>query len=298
MDGELGQDDMDKETRNGGEEDGHIEVGCDDSQMEVGGCEGQAKKGKEEMEPWFAEAVAKHPCSYDFRPEEIQQQGQTSSYSTCKQNDPDFNGCLKEALQSAAPLLKNGIPGLVVPSIDPTPFASIKIQQGKKQRPVSVDVEFDNMLVYGMSRGFVDSVEMVPGSYHMKTHLRVDDPMYMIGTYKGDGMVLVLPIKGSGAGNITICKFICLLPRAQNKPLEREGEVYWDIKNFTVKMDVGKIYIQFDNLFNGDKLLGDNMNKFLNESMDLLVEDLKPAIELALAATDMDVARRLFSKVP
>ncbi|XP_049799196.1 protein takeout-like isoform X2 [Schistocerca nitens] len=170
-----------------------------------------------------------------------------SSYKTCKQNDPDFNGCLKEALQSAAPLLKNGIPSLGVPSIDPMPFATIKIQQGNKQRPVSVDVEFDNTLVYGMSRGFVDSVEMVPGSYHMKAHLRVDDPMYMIGTYKVEGKVLVLPIKGSGAYNITI---------------------------------------------------GDNMNKFLNENKDLLVEDLKPEMELALAATEMDVARRLFSNVP
>ncbi|XP_049799195.1 protein takeout-like isoform X1 [Schistocerca nitens] len=220
-----------------------------------------------------------------------------SSYKTCKQNDPDFNGCLKEALQSAAPLLKNGIPSLGVPSIDPMPFATIKIQQGNKQRPVSVDVEFDNTLVYGMSRGFVDSVEMVPGSYHMKAHLRVDDPMYMIGTYKVEGKVLVLPIKGSGAYNITIVGLEADM-EMWGEPLEREGEVYWDIKNFTVKMDVGKIYIQFGNLFNGDKLLGDNMNKFLNENKDLLVEDLKPEMELALAATEMDVARRLFSNVP
>ncbi|XP_049767701.1 protein takeout-like [Schistocerca cancellata] len=220
-----------------------------------------------------------------------------SSFKTCKQNDPDFNGCLKQAMQSAAPLLKKGIPSLGVPSIDPMPFAAIKIQQENKQKPVAVDLEFDNLLVYEMSRGFVDSVEMVPGSYRMKAHLRVDDPMYMIGTYKVDGNVLVLPIKGNGACNLTIVGFEADM-EMWGEPLERDGEVYWDIKNFTVKMEVGKVHIQLDNLFNGDKVLGDNMNKFLNENMDLLVQDLKAPIELALAATHMDVAKRLFSKVP
>ncbi|XP_049767702.1 protein takeout-like [Schistocerca cancellata] len=59
---------------------------------------------------------------------------------------------------------------------------------------------------------------------------------------------------------------------------ERE---YWNIKNFTVKMDLGKVHIQLDNLFNGAKVLGKNINKFLNENMNLLVQDLKPGIELA-----------------
>ncbi|XP_046979931.1 protein takeout-like [Schistocerca americana] len=220
-----------------------------------------------------------------------------SSYKTCKQNDPDFNGCLRAALQYAVPSLKKGIPSLGVPSIDPMPFASIKIEHENKQRPVAADLEFDNLLVYEMSRGSVESVEMVPGSFRLKAHLRADDPIYMIGTYKVDGKVLVLPIKGKGACNITTVGLQADL-EMWGEPLERDGEVYWNITNFTVKMDLPKVYLHLDNLFNGDKVLGENMNKFLNENVDLVVEELKPAIEMALAATDMDVARRLFSKVP
>ncbi|XP_046988580.1 protein takeout-like [Schistocerca americana] len=117
---------------------------------------------------------------------------------------------------------------------------------------------------------------MVPGSYHIKTHLRVDDPMYMIGTYKGDGKVLVLPIKGSGACNITTVH----MHRIRLRGMTSTASNALSVQACATLLDP------------------DNMNKFLNEIMDLLVEDLKPAMELALAATDMDVARRLFSKVP
>lgn len=52
------------------------------------------------------------------------------------------------------------------------------------------------------------------------------------------------------------------------------------------------------NLFNGDKTLGDNMNLFLNQNGNLLLEELSKPINSAFAVIFRDVLNSVFSKIP
>lgn len=54
----------------------------------------------------------------------------------------------------------------------------------------------------------------------------------------------------------------------------------------------------FENLFNGDKLLGDTTNLFLNENWNEVINELKPALRDAIGAIATTVAKSVFLKFP
>lgn len=52
------------------------------------------------------------------------------------------------------------------------------------------------------------------------------------------------------------------------------------------------------NLFNGDKLLGDTTNQFLNENWRDIFNELQPAMINAVDVMNLSVAKPVFDKVP
>lgn len=71
-----------------------------------------------------------------------------------------------------------------------------------------------------------------------------------------------------------------------------------DLNNFDVQFDTSRLNLKLEGLFNNDKALGDNMNRFLNENWQEILGEVKPAFEEALGATFKNIAQRLFTKVP
>lgn len=55
---------------------------------------------------------------------------------------------------------------------------------------------------------------------------------------------------------------------------------------------------KFDNLFNGDKKLGDEINKVLNENWESLFNDVKAGYDESFALIFKDLANRVFNRVP
>lgn len=58
-----------------------------------------------------------------------------------------------------------------------------------------------------------------------------------------------------------------------------------------------RLHLYFENLFNGDKLLGDNMNRFLNENWQDILNELKPSVVEAFASIISNIVNSVFSKV-
>lgn len=59
-----------------------------------------------------------------------------------------------------------------------------------------------------------------------------------------------------------------------------------------------RLYIQLDNLFNGNKVLGDTMNSFMNENWKEIFDELKPGILEALGSVIVNIANNVFDRVP
>lgn len=69
--------------------------------------------------------------------------------------------------------------------------------------------------------------------------------------------------------------------------------------SFQTCFDVfNRLYMQFDNLFNGDKLLSDGTNRFLNENWLDILNELKPVLKRAIGNIVIRVVGPMFSKFP
>ncbi|KAJ4432281.1 hypothetical protein ANN_20899 [Periplaneta americana] len=68
--------------------------------------------------------------------------------------------------------------------------------------------------------------------------------------------------------------------------------------NTTFTFDVKGMKIHLDNLFNGDKFLGENMNHFLNENWQELLKEMGPAVGEALNQFITAMLNNIFELVP
>lgn len=58
------------------------------------------------------------------------------------------------------------------------------------------------------------------------------------------------------------------------------------------------MYMNMENLFNGDKLLGDTTNQFMDENWRDLFNEIQPAILKAIDIMSFDIVKPIFDKVP
>lgn len=57
-----------------------------------------------------------------------------------------------------------------------------------------------------------------------------------------------------------------------------------------------RMWMSFENLFNGDKLLSDSTNQFLNDSWKEILNELKPVLTQSIAGIYRAIAEPIFSK--
>jgi len=101
--------------------------------------------------------------------------------------------------------------------------------------------------------------------------------------YEINGNILALPIKGNGpfTGNFT--NFVAYV-RVQYDIKNVNDLEYLHVKEFALKIRTGKGYLKLENLFNGDKVLGDVINDTINQNFEVFTNDLIAPIARALEA--------------
>nr|ABP51960.1 takeout/JHBP-like protein [Diploptera punctata] len=217
------------------------------------------------------------------------------TFLKCKRTDYE-NVCLKHAVEKALKAMKNGIPSLQLLPIDPLAVTKISIEEGANQ-PITVKLDLLNAELTGLY-----GVEVVSASYNLSQRIfdvEVFLPsLNLVGDYDMDGKFLLLPLKGKGKCNLTLSKFKAnFLLKARD--IKKKNDIYWDITSITLGIhDVSNFHVNFENLFNGDKALGDTTNKALNDNWEEFWGVIRPSIEQAFGDVFAHVANIIFSRVP
>lgn len=188
--------------------------------------------------------------------------------------------------------------GLNLPPIDPLHVKAINIAQGEAS-PVSIQLDLFEQDLIGLSDVKVQSVrgfEKIPDGQVFSVNATVKQ-VKLLGDYKINGRVLVLPIQGQGKSNLTLDDLKINLKYTTTSTI-KNNKLYTQTKKFRFTFDVGRLYIFLENLFNGDKALSDNMNLFLNENWRDIFQELKPSIEDAFTQILNSLLNSVFSKVP
>ncbi|GLG92889.1 Putative odorant-binding protein [Gryllus bimaculatus] len=221
--------------------------------------------------------------------------GEADKFPRCKQEDPNINECIKKATNAVIPQLKDGIPSLGVLSLDPLKASSLDIDQG--QGPIALKIKFTNVSVGGLSECKVSSSEIDLKKYTMRFRGEMEKVTFD-ADYEMNGRVLLLPVTGKGRCRLNVSHLKGLLD-LKGKGLMKKNKNHFDITDLTLDLySTEKLESHFDNLFNGDKSLGESMNTLLNENWKELWDFLKPAFDEAFGAIIHQYSRGIFNKVP
>jgi hypothetical protein len=108
--------------------------------------------------------------------------------------------------------------------------------------------------------------------------------------YKLDGEVLLLPIKGQGQATVILGELQLCCGVVQNRAfleemeilnilsfeeVRKSGKTHIKFVKSELEMDPSLVHYNFENLFNGDKVLSDNINGVLNDNWKEVFDEMK-----------------------
>ncbi|KAF9417550.1 hypothetical protein HW555_005380 [Spodoptera exigua] len=206
----------------------------------------------------------------------------------CKSGD---NACVLASAQIAVPIMAVGIPELGIKSLDPMRFDEIKGDQA------GLSLTFKDTTVTGMKGCTVDGVkhDLSKAKQSITIRCSVD----LNGDYKLGGQLLVLPIRGEGKYHINIRDIVIKASNALVTVDGADGKKHWHIDNwhFTHQVKTGAVF-NFDNLFNGNKILAGPVEDFVNSNWRDVMREIAPPIVHAIVARVVEAVEALYKAVP
>ncbi|XP_052125480.1 protein takeout-like [Frankliniella occidentalis] len=215
-------------------------------------------------------------------------------FDLCKRNDPQLNECVKDSITKLRATFKKGIPELRVPSLDPMVVPRISLNQGNG--PVSITSSFKDLHIQGFSDVQINSVKVDLPNFRIDVDCYLPW-FYTWGDYDIKGQILILPISGNGPSwsNYTDVRGRAVITGHE---VVKKNKTYFGMEDMKFDVDVGHATIHMDNLFNGNKALGDTMNQFMSDNWKAVYSELKPVINEAVGTLLRDVAKKIFDKFP
>lgn len=218
--------------------------------------------------------------------------GTPSYIKPCSASAPDFDECCLQHGKEALPYIIKGDKRFGIPNMLPLTIPQIDIEAGE-----NLKILLKNAKVFGLDKTILNRVKFDADAKKLTINITIPQ-LDLRGNYQIDGRVLVLPIKGNGAFDISAIGGIYEY-NAEYIIHKVKGEDYFDLtENDNLDFDLQNMKVQFNNLFDGDKRLGKQMNKFLNENWKEVLTEFGPAISGTVRSIGRSIASAIFKKVP
>uniref|UniRef100_A0A8D8YMH6 Protein takeout n=1 Tax=Cacopsylla melanoneura TaxID=428564 RepID=A0A8D8YMH6_9HEMI len=207
----------------------------------------------------------------------------------CSRHDPKLNECVVRHGQAAIPLFINGDPKYRVPKMDPLYIKQLTVNQGSRQ--IGLALTLKNFNIYGLKNIKFKKARTELEKRHIEWDFEIPSVL-ILGQYDISGKVLILPITGTGDANVTITN-LKITYKYDWVYVTRKGKQYMNITSSKLLFENGRTYFDLKNLFNGDKMLGGQMNYFLNDNWADITKELGPAVGDAIG----EVFRQLLTSI-
>ncbi|CRK92156.1 CLUMA_CG005698, isoform A [Clunio marinus] len=194
-------------------------------------------------------------------------------------------------------MLINSVPSLNIPPIEPMEISSVGIDHNQKSNAFNMQSTFKNAKIHGLTTSNVKKTSAKFKNFSMKAEAftkRLD----FVGDYKMTGQILLFPISGEGFSNVSMNELITKHEIHGDYYEGKDNQTYIKITSYKIKFLPKWVTFIFDNLFNGDKLLGDTINNFMNSNWEPVFFGIIPDYEKSFGEKFKAVANTLFNQVP
>ncbi|KAL1491152.1 hypothetical protein ABEB36_011792 [Hypothenemus hampei] len=215
---------------------------------------------------------------------------------TCRKDDPNINDCINDMFFQMFPYLAKGIPEINVEHFEPLFLDNVSLSKGNG--PIVLTGKFYNLTIAGPSNSTPKDTEFIRNEQKGHWNFNMDIPLLDIKTkYNLKGQILVLPLLGHGDCELKLYGIRTNI-RTNITFVPVEGREILHINSMKVKFKVGGLKVKFDNLFNGNRILGHTVNTFINQNGLEIVSELEQNIADSLAEIFTKLMNNVFGKIP
>ncbi|XP_068900206.1 protein takeout-like [Tenebrio molitor] len=216
------------------------------------------------------------------------------SFKKCNRKDPNLNQCILQASEDGLRQLTKPFPSIGLPSFDPLEVTELTIGAGS-DAVVNLEQKFKDCKLYGIDKTTFSQFEADFPNKNFKL-AGVIPEIKMLCQYELSGKVLLLPVVGQGPSTI-ILKSVKVALDAPFEEIPKDGKTYFKFSVTNFSLDPEVISFDFENLFNGDKTLGDNINKVLNDNSKEVFADVKDGYAKGIGLILEKILNSMFTKV-
>ncbi|XP_066257274.1 protein takeout-like [Euwallacea similis] len=215
----------------------------------------------------------------------------------CKKSNPNIGACVNDMFLFMFPNLAAGIPEINVEHFEPLLLENVSISKGNG--PIILTGKLYDLVVMGPSNSTPTDSEFIQSANKQgQWNFGLNIPLLDIKSkYNLKGQILVLPLLGHGNCDLKLFNIRTRI-YANLTFVEKEEQEIMYIENLKVKFRVGGLRVQFENLFNGNKILGHTVNAFINQNGLEIVGELEESIADSLARIFTKLLNNVFVKIP
>jgi len=216
----------------------------------------------------------------------------------CYRNTPEFNTCVKRALQGIIPkLAKVGIPELELESLDPLRVSELEMSYDANT--IAGKVTLRDTVTRGISKLKIMDVRSVandPTRFLMEIDFYIPK-LRTGGLYSMQGHVGDIPIAGDDKYNISL-DGVSGTWKLLGSPVEEDGQVFMRIDKFEVVPEVQGLKVHANNLFKGNPELSAVTIAFVNRFWRVLYEEMLPYSVDAFDKVGRQLLNKVFHQIP
>nr|XP_031842141.1 uncharacterized protein LOC116431201 [Nomia melanderi] len=212
----------------------------------------------------------------------------------CSRSDPKIEACFQKTLNHLQPYLLKGIPELDLPPIEPLIIPELGMENG--QGAVRIRALFSNITVIGAGNYSITKTRLDISSYRLDLHLAFPK-IELEGHYEVVGNVLLFPIQSHG-DFWALFGDVLAVARVQGIEEIRDGVRYLKVARMLVDFSLGRARFRVVDQLNGDNVIGQAMNQFLNQNAKEIIEEMRPAASASIAKHFKDFLGKALTKVP
>jgi hypothetical protein len=196
-------------------------------------------------------------------------------------------------------LLQNsGIPSLNIPSIEPLEVDNVVLKHGSGNNRFNLKQSFVNVKIFGLSSSILNRTRLnLDDDFKLKSEIYTDR-LDFTADYDMEGQIMFFPVSGHGKMNCSMQQLVTRHELLGSKFMKADGKTYIRITDYKINFKPKKVSYKFDNLFHGDKVLGQNTNKFMNDNWKIVFNGLIPEYESFFGEKFKKIANDVFENVP
>ncbi|XP_015604907.1 protein takeout [Cephus cinctus] len=203
----------------------------------------------------------------------------------CGRKDPQLNDCIIKSVEALRGNLRNGIPELDVPPVEPMKFKKIALSDTPNFRAIAQDVK-----LYGLSDFTVTSLKTDLNNKRIDLNVIFKD-IKLNAEYDVSARIVV-PIAGTGPIEI-VADGVAAKVTLKFQLVNHKGKTYMYFPSITIKLTIKDYISHFVPREGENSPLANGINAALSNGRQEIIETITPNLEKVISEQILEYANKI-----